>query len=147
MILSALSRMSSSTSTSIIITMVGARILTVSQAIYMVMGCNVGTSITRDEGVRLRSNLNRAWFSTNRMSWRFRHLSAALSLLSVTQPSATSLDERSPALLCFRCTIYLQEGAYERIKMGVAKTCRNCAFRIYAESEDSLSLLRIKYSK
>ncbi|CAG5079702.1 Oidioi.mRNA.OKI2018_I69.PAR.g9329.t1.cds [Oikopleura dioica] len=37
---------SSSTSTSIIITMVGARILTVPQAIYMVMGCNVGTSIT-----------------------------------------------------------------------------------------------------
>jgi sodium-dependent phosphate cotransporter len=38
---------SSSTSTSIIITMVAAHILTVEQAIYMVMGCNIGTSVTR----------------------------------------------------------------------------------------------------
>ena len=37
---------SSSTSTSIFITMVGSGLLTVGQAVYMIMGANVGTSIT-----------------------------------------------------------------------------------------------------
>merc|ERR1712062_100354 len=37
---------SSSTSTSIFITMTGSKLLTVNQAIYMIMGANVGTSIT-----------------------------------------------------------------------------------------------------
>ena len=38
---------SSSTSTSIIITLAGAKLVSVEQAIYMVMGCNIGTSVTR----------------------------------------------------------------------------------------------------
>ncbi|CAK8684327.1 unnamed protein product [Clavelina lepadiformis] len=37
---------SSSTSTSIIITMVAAKILSVQQAIYIIMGANIGTSVT-----------------------------------------------------------------------------------------------------
>ena len=37
---------SSSTSTSIMVSMVGAGLLTVQQAIYMIMGANIGTSVT-----------------------------------------------------------------------------------------------------
>merc|ERR1711998_426745 len=37
---------SSSTSTSIVITMVAADLFTVKQAIYLVMGANIGTSVT-----------------------------------------------------------------------------------------------------
>jgi len=45
-ILSTVLLQSSSTTTSIIVSLVGAGVVTVSQGIYMVMGANIGTSVT-----------------------------------------------------------------------------------------------------